>query len=133
MYLTMTCQQFCRVILQGNQLFLYLSDSKLLMVVRTIIFSIACSISSGCTYNIAAQKTFDFSATYYMDGTCEVELPNRNRVFVTRGKYCSRFQKSTKRLPLVFSLIPRSHEEYGCANKVIGGLDVTSLNDNKVL
>ena len=73
------------------------------------------------------------SATYYMDGTCEVELPNRNRVFVTRGKYCSRFQKSTKRLPLVFSLIPRSHEEYGCANKVIGGLDVTSLNDNKVL
>lgn len=96
------------MILQGNQLLQYLSDKVLSMVFRNAFPLMLFSVASGCSYNIAAQKTFDFSATYYMDGTCEIELPNRNRVFVSSGIYYSRFQKRDKRIRPSYMLVCES-------------------------
>jgi len=45
---------------------------------------------TGCvSFSFGKQKSFDFTVVYYMNGTCEVKMPNRNGVFIAKGKFYS--------------------------------------------
>ena len=57
---------------------------------RSILSLLIVYCLTGCvSFSFGEQKLFNFSAVYYMNGTCEIKMPNRNGVFVAKGKYYS--------------------------------------------
>lgn len=87
------------------------------MKVKTIILVTLACCTSGCiTYSFGTQEElFNLSAIYYMDGRCEVRLPNRDREYVFKGMYYSESRNSPYRFAS-YSLVC-SYDESGTQKK----------------